>query len=72
MHGDDEQLAREIESDFAAVYASLKPYERGNGFVSYTALTKADTRRLAQGMDGLAERLGEVPAVIIRTENAGG
>jgi iron uptake system component EfeO len=72
MHGDDEQLAKKVEADFAAVYASLEPYERGDGFVPYTALTKADTRKLAQGIDGLAERLSQVPAVIIRAENAGG
>jgi iron uptake system component EfeO len=70
MKGTDQQLAKEIEDDFTAVYASLKPYERGGGFVPYTELTKADTRKLAQGIDALAEKLSQVPAVIVRAENA--
>src|SRR5262249_46523248 len=42
------KLAEEIEADFDKVYADLKPYRRGDGFVSYTDLTAADTRKLAQ------------------------
>src|SRR6201999_504878 len=49
----DPELAKEIEADFDKVYATLKPYERGDGFVSYTELTKADTRKLAQSIDTL-------------------
>src|SRR5262249_51877016 len=62
----DPKLAKEIEADFEAVYESLEPYEQGDGFVSYTELTKADTRKLAQGIDALAEKLSQVPAVIVR------
>ncbi|HYC80481.1 MAG TPA: iron uptake system protein EfeO [Solirubrobacterales bacterium] len=62
----DPRLAKEIEADFDAVYRSLEPYERGDGFVAYTELTTADTRRLAQGIDALAEKLSQVPAVIVR------
>ena len=47
------------------VYDSLKPYRRGDGFVSYTELTKADTRKLAQEIDALAELLSQVPAQIV-------
>jgi iron uptake system component EfeO len=64
---DDPELAKEIEASFEDVYASLKPYERGDGFVSYTDLTKADTRKLAQEIDALAEELSEVPAKIVST-----
>ncbi|MGD9737542.1 MAG: iron uptake system protein EfeO [Solirubrobacterales bacterium] len=62
----DPQLAKEIEADFEAVYESLEPYEQGDGFVAYTELTKADTRKLAQGIDALAEKLSQVPAVTVR------
>jgi iron uptake system component EfeO len=62
---DDPKLAKEIEASFEDVYASLKPYKRGNGFVSYTELTKADTRKLAQEIDALAEELSQVPAQIV-------
>jgi iron uptake system component EfeO len=61
----DPKLAKEIEASFDDVYASLKPYRRGNGFVLYTELTKADTRKLAQEIDALAEELSQVPAQIV-------
>jgi iron uptake system component EfeO len=64
----DPELAKEIEADFDIVYATLKPYERGEGFVSYTELTKADTRKLAQSIDTLAEKLSQVPAAIVTGE----
>lgn len=59
------ELVKEIEEHFEDVYASLKPYRRGDGFVSYTELTKADTRKLAQEIDALAEQLSQVPAQIV-------
>lgn len=61
----DPKLAKEIEASFEDVYASLKPYRRGDGFVSYTGLSKADTRKLAQEIDALAEELSRVPAQIV-------
>jgi iron uptake system EfeUOB component EfeO/EfeM len=61
---------KEVEEDFASVYAALKPYETSKwpGFVLYTELTKADTRKLAQVIDTLAEKLSLVPAKIAQTE----
>lgn len=64
----DAKLAKEIEADFEAVYAALDPYRRGDGFVSYEELTKADTRKLAQAIDTLAEKLSQVPAQIVAGE----
>ncbi len=61
----DPELAKEIEASFEDVYAALKPYRRGSGFVLYTELTKADTRKLAQEIDALAEELSQVPAQIV-------
>jgi iron uptake system component EfeO len=66
LSADDPQLAKEIEAHFKDVYASLKPYRKGDGFVSYTELTKADTRKLAQEIDALAELLSQVPAQIVQ------
>jgi iron uptake system component EfeO len=63
-------LAKEIEADFDKVYAALEPHRRGDGFVSYTELTRADTRRLARSIDTLAEKLSEVPAVIAGGERS--
>jgi iron uptake system component EfeO len=65
LSGKDPKLAKEIEAKFDDVYAALKPYRRGDGFVSYTELTQADTRKLAQEIDALAELLSQVPAQIV-------
>jgi iron uptake system component EfeO len=62
----DPKLAQQIVAQFDEVYASLKPYRRGDGFVSYTELSKADTRKLAQQIDALAELLSQVPAQIVQ------
>ena len=61
---DDADLAGEIESDFKAVFNSLQPYRTDDGFVPYTELTQADTKKLAVGIDTLAEKLSLVPAAI--------
>jgi iron uptake system component EfeO len=66
----DPKLAEEIEADFDRVYATLKPYRRGSGFVSYTELTPADTRKLAQSIDVVAEKLSQVPAQIVGGEQS--
>jgi iron uptake system component EfeO len=64
LDAEDADLSGEIEADFKAVFNSLQPYRRGNGFVSYTELTKSDTRGLAREIDILAEELSQVPAII--------
>ena len=65
----DADLAGEIEADFKAVFNSLEPYRTDDGFVPYTDLTKADTKKLAIGIDTLAEKLSLVPAAIASSEN---
>jgi iron uptake system component EfeO len=64
------KLSKEINEDFEAVYTALKPYERKAypGFVYYGELTKADTRKLAQVIDALAQNLSLVPAQIAKGE----
>ena len=57
-------LSGEIEADFKMVFNSLEPYRTADRFVSYTELTKADTRQLAVGIDTLAEKVSQVPAEI--------
>jgi iron uptake system component EfeO len=66
------ELVKEVEEDFEAVYTALKPYETNKwpGFVLYTELTKADTRRLANVINTLAEKLSLVPAQIAQGEAA--
>jgi iron uptake system component EfeO len=72
MEKKDPKLVKEIEADFDAVFTALKPYETGKwpGFAFYTELTKADTRKLAQVIDTLAEKLALVPAQIAKGETA--
>jgi iron uptake system component EfeO len=65
----DADLSGEIEADFKMVFNSLEPYRTENGFVSYTELTKADTRTLATKIDILAEKLSQVPALIDNSSN---
>lgn len=60
----DADLSGEIEADFKMVFNSLEPYRTADGFVSYTELTKADTRKLATEIDTLAEKVSQVPAAI--------
>ena len=60
----DPGLPKEIATGFDSVEAALKPYRRGDGFVLYTELTPADTRKLAQSIDVLAEHLAETPAQV--------
>jgi iron uptake system component EfeO len=63
-------LVKGVASDYEAVYAALKPYERKAypGFVYYGELTKADTRKLAQVIDALAEKSAQIPAQIAKGE----
>jgi iron uptake system component EfeO len=65
-------LSKEVQGDFKAVYAALKPYETSKwpGFVLYGELDQADTRKLAQVIDTLAENLSLVPAQIAKGEAA--
>lgn len=64
----DPDLSGEIEADFKMVFNSLQPYRTEDGFVSYTELTEADTRKLSIAIDTLAEKLSQVPAVIDGSE----
>jgi iron uptake system component EfeO len=65
----DPDLAAEIESHFKAVFNSLEPYRTEDGFVLYTELTRADTKKLAVAIDTLAEKLSLVPAAIASSEH---
>jgi iron uptake system component EfeO len=70
LSANDPKLAKEIEADFDKTYAVLVPYETADGFVSYTTLTAADTRKMAQSIDALAEKLSQVPAAIVTGEQS--
>ncbi|MFL5834020.1 MAG: iron uptake system protein EfeO [Solirubrobacterales bacterium] len=69
LDASDPDLSGEIEADFKLVFNSLQPYRAAAGFVSYTELTKADTKKLALAIDTLAEKLSLVPAEIASSEH---
>jgi iron uptake system component EfeO len=55
----------EIDTRFAAVDTALTPYRRGDDFVLYTALTTAQTRRIALAIEAAAEPLSKVAEQIV-------
>ena len=70
LEPENADLAGEIEADFKMVFNSLEPYRTEDGFVLYTELSKADTKKLAVGIDTLAEKLSLVPAAIASSEQS--
>ncbi len=62
LAGKDPGLVAEIERRFGLVDAALRPHERADGFVPYTALAKPQVRRLSEVIDALAEPLSQAPA----------
>ena len=61
----DPELSQEIKQRFAAAQRELDRYRRGPGFVLYTELSDADTRRLSQAIDALAEPLSQAPGKLV-------
>ena len=61
----DPALAQTVTERFAAVEALLAQHRSGDGFVSYTSLTKDQVRALAQSVDALAEPLSQVAGKIV-------
>ncbi|MGG3845937.1 iron uptake system protein EfeO [Aeribacillus composti] len=60
----DEELAKEIEQRFQAVYALLDKYKKGDGYISYTELTKDQVKELSQSINELAEPLSKLGVVL--------
>jgi iron uptake system component EfeO len=58
----DAELGATIQSRFEAADRSLAPYRQGTGYFPYDRLTDADTRKLSQTIDALAEPLSQVGA----------
>src|SRR4051812_6494474 len=66
MLGTRATLARSVQGRLRAVEQELERFRRGDGYVAYTALRPADTRRLAVVLDALAEPMGQVAAAVVR------
>jgi iron uptake system component EfeO len=58
------ELVAEIEARFKDVERELKPYRRGDGWVSYEKVDEGQRRDLSQKIDALAEPLSRVGRVL--------
>jgi iron uptake system component EfeO len=62
----DPKLAEELTGKFAAVDGALGRHRAGTGWKPYTELSKADIRELSDVINGLAEPISKVAAVVAR------
>lgn len=62
----DADLHARITARFEALKTELATHARGDGFVGYDTLSKAQVRELADKVDALAEPLSQVTAVVVR------
>ncbi|MDE3839019.1 EfeM/EfeO family lipoprotein [Bacillus methanolicus] len=60
----DKELANEIEQRFDALYGLLEKYKKGEGYVSYTELSKEQVKELSQSINELAEPLSQLGIVL--------
>jgi len=65
LAGRNAALAAAVAQRFAGVDTALARYRRGDGYVTYGALTTADTRLLSRVIDALAEPLSRVGAHVV-------
>ncbi|MGV1037391.1 MAG: iron uptake system protein EfeO [Candidatus Nanopelagicales bacterium] len=62
----DPQLAKELDKQFAAMFALLDDYRQGDGFVSYTDLSTNDVRLLSAQLEALSEPVSKMTAVVLQ------
>lgn len=62
----DAALVKTLDTNFAAVLASVEKYHQGDGFVSYDKVTEAERKQLATTLDALAEPVSKVAAVVAK------
>ncbi|KEO84906.1 iron uptake system protein EfeO [Tumebacillus flagellatus] len=60
----DAQLTDTIASRFADLNNALSKYKKDSGYVSYTELSKEQTKELSQAVDALAEPLSQMGTVL--------
>jgi iron uptake system component EfeO len=62
----DPELAAKVEARFTSTEDALETYRQGDGYVLYTDLTKADTRKLAARVDALADVLSKLAPLVVQ------
>ena len=58
------ELVAQIEARFEAVEQEIRPYRRGDGWISYENVDEGQRRELSQKIDALAEPLSSVGRVL--------
>ncbi|WP_372697059.1 iron uptake system protein EfeO [Arthrobacter sp. JSM 101049] len=62
----DKDLDASLEKNFSQLQELLDQYRNGDGFVSYTELSKAQIRELGASVDSLAEPLSRLTAAVVK------
>ncbi|HEU5157670.1 MAG TPA: iron uptake system protein EfeO [Streptosporangiaceae bacterium] len=62
----DAALARTLDQEFEDVRHLLATYEKGDGFVSYDTVGKAERKELSDAVNALGEPLSKLAAVVAR------
>jgi iron uptake system component EfeO len=60
----DPVLAKEIQQRFSALHKLLEKYHSGNGYASYTTLSKPEVRQLSNAVNALSEPLSKLTAAV--------
>ena len=58
------ELEKQIANRLAALQKLLDQYRKGDGFVLYTALTKAQVKELSDAVNALSEPLSKLTAAV--------
>ncbi|KRE37817.1 PbrT family lead (Pb2+) uptake porter [Janibacter sp. Soil728] len=61
----DKELATQLDTRFAALQKLLDQHKEGDGFVSYTDLTKDEVKALSDAVNALSEPLSKLTAAVV-------
>lgn len=61
----DKDLAKQLDTRFAELQKLLDQHKEGDGFVSYTDLTKAEVKDLSDAVNALSEPLSKLTAAVV-------
>nr|BFE29324.1 iron uptake system protein EfeO [Actinomadura rugatobispora] len=62
----DPDLAKELDENFTKVQDALTKHQRGDGYVSYDTVGKADRKTLADAVNALAEPLSKLAKAVTK------
>jgi iron uptake system component EfeO len=61
-------LASSIDDGLTAIKVALQPFQKGTGWVAFTALNPADTQALGGLVDTVADPLSQVAAIVVSAQ----